>query len=99
MGASFTRKVTAPRSWWRIGDAARFVGVDEHVIRFWCEEFPGEVRPHRSASGQRWYGPEQIAKLTAIRELLHVELYTIAGAKRQLRLAREREQAGRVSVG
>jgi DNA-binding transcriptional MerR regulator len=92
MGASFTRKVMVARSWWRIGDAARFVGVDEHVIRYWCDEFSAEIRPHRSAKGQRWYGPEQIAKLRLIRELLHVELYTIAGAKRQLRLAREREQ-------
>lgn len=81
-----------PSGWWRIADAARMVGVAEHVLRYWCDEFKGYIRTPRSKSNQRWFTLDDVDKFKRVRELLYVELYTIAGAKRQLRLAAEREK-------
>ena len=67
----------------RIGEVARMLGVKPHVVRYWEQEFG--VRPLRSKSCQRVYNWSQLQKLLEIRRLLKVELYTIAGAKRQLR--------------
>ncbi len=68
----------------RIGELAKSLEVQPHVIRYWETEFG--VASDRSKSGQRVYTPQQASRLRMIRWLLHVELYTIAGAKRQLRL-------------
>lgn len=77
---------------YRIGEVARWLGVDTHVVRFWEEQFGARyLGPlERTRSGQRVYSRRNAVALGAIRELLYVELYTIAGAKRQLRLADER---------
>lgn len=73
----------------RIGDLARWLDVDTHVIRFWQDEFKAFTRVFRSRSGQRWYSREQCELFREIQRLLHTELYTIEGAKRQLRLRRQ----------
>ena len=78
--------------WWRIGDVATLLGTETHVIRYWESEFAWYLKPPRSKTGQRWYGREHIERLEEVKRLLYVERYTIEGAKRQLRLAAERER-------
>lgn len=79
------------KPWHRIGEVARWLGVDPHVLRYWETEFKSEIgRLERARSGQRIYSRRNCVTLAVIKELLYVELYTIAGAKRQLRLAAER---------
>lgn len=91
----------ANKHYFRIGEIARWLDEEAHVLRFWEEQFgrllTGDVA--RSRRGQRNYTRAQAISFAAIQELLRVELYTIEGAKRRLRLAREREQSARVSVG
>ena len=70
------------RVWYRIGDVARLLDEDTHVIRFWESEL--RLRAPRSAKGQRWYTEKHLAKLRLVRWLLREELYTIDGARRQL---------------
>jgi DNA-binding transcriptional MerR regulator len=70
--------------WFRIGAVAQTVGVKPHVIRFWETEFKRWVRPERSSRGQRVYSRRDVERLVRIRDLLHVEGYTIRGAKRRL---------------
>lgn len=87
------------KPWYRIGEVARWLDVEPYVIRYWETEFGFWVRPERGRakneqSRQRIYSRRHLVMLATIRELLYVELYTIAGAKRQLRLANERRQAG-----
>lgn len=82
---------------YRIGEIARWLDVPTHVIRFWEEEFGARyLGPiERSKSGQRVYSRRNAIAFGAIKELLHVELYTHAGAKRQLdRVAGELRSAG-----
>lgn len=70
--------------YFRIGEVSDLVGVDTHVLRFWESEFP-IIRPHRTKSNQRLYRKKDIEALLQIRELLHNQGYTIAGAQKILR--------------
>jgi DNA-binding transcriptional MerR regulator len=55
----------APR--YRIGEAARLVGVSASALRLW--ERQGLVRPERSASGYRTYGDEDVARLRQVQSM------------------------------
>ena len=66
----------------RIGETASLVGVEPHVLRYWESEF--RMRPQRSASGQRMYRRRDITRFLRIRQLLHDEGFTIAGARKAL---------------
>lgn len=68
--------------YFRIGEVAQIVGVDAHVLRYWESEF--RLKPHRSASGQRLYRKQDLARFLRIKTLLHDEGYTIAGARKIL---------------
>ena len=77
-------KVLIPtRIYFRIGDVAEILGVKPYVIRFWETEFPF-VAPEKASSGQRVYRRPQIEGLVLIKQLLHVERYSIEGAKKKL---------------
>lgn len=68
--------------YFRIGEVADLVGVEAHVLRYWETEF--RLRPARSASGQRLYRKSDLARFLRVRQLLHEEGYTIAGARKLL---------------
>ena len=69
-------------SLYRIGEAADLVGVQRHVLRYWETEF--DVAPKRSATGHRMYTSHDVAAFLRIRQLLHDEGFTIAGARKAL---------------
>src|SRR4051812_17546448 len=71
------------RIYFRIGDVAEILGVKPYVIRFWETEFPF-VAPDKATSGQRVYRRSQIESLVLVKHLLHVERYSIEGAKKKL---------------
>lgn len=71
------------RIYFRIGDVAQLVGVKPYVIRFWEGEFPF-LAPDKATSGQRVYRRTQIESLVLVKHLLHVERYSIEGAKKKL---------------
>ena len=68
--------------YFRIGEVADIVGVEAHVLRYWESEF--RLRPARSSSGQRLYRKGDLARFLRVRQLLHEEGYTIAGARKLL---------------
>lgn len=77
-------KILIPnRVFFRIGDVAEILGVKPYVIRFWESEFPF-VAPDKASSGQRVYRRSQIESLVLVKHLLHVERYSIEGAKKKL---------------
>ncbi len=71
------------RTFFRIGDVAKILGVKPYVIRFWEGEFPF-LAPDKANSGQRVYRRAQIESLILVKHLLHVERYSIEGAKKKL---------------
>ncbi|NLY41319.1 MAG: MerR family transcriptional regulator [Desulfovibrionales bacterium] len=68
---------------YRIGRAAKRVGVEPYVLRFWEQEFP-HLRPDRSTKGQRFYTEEHVRQFQYIRRLLHEEKLTIKGVRQKL---------------
>lgn len=68
----------------RIGEAARLVGVEPYVLRFWETQFPA-LRPRHSRSKHRFYEQSDIETLKLIKRLLHEERFTIAGAKKHMK--------------
>ncbi|AWN35567.1 MerR family transcriptional regulator [Methylobacterium radiodurans] len=67
-----------------ISEVSEALDVPQHVLRFWETRF-GQVRPLKRAGGRRYYRPEDVALIAGIRQLLHVQRYTIQGAQRVLR--------------
>ena len=78
--------------YFRIGEVAELVGVEPHVLRYWESEF--RLRPHRSGSGQRLYRKQDVARFLRVKQLLHDEGYTIAGARKLLQDGEEPVPAG-----
>jgi DNA-binding transcriptional MerR regulator len=68
----------------KIGEAARIIGGEAYVLRFWETQFPF-LRPRHSRSKHRYYDEKSLDSLRLIRRLLHSEGYTIAGAKKHIR--------------
>ena len=57
----------------RIGDAAAAAGTTPRALRFY-EERGLLPPPRRTATGQRRYGPDEVARVRVIRELLGLGL-------------------------
>ncbi|WP_243547006.1 MerR family transcriptional regulator [Pseudodesulfovibrio tunisiensis] len=68
---------------YKIGQAARKIGVKPYVLRFWEGEFE-EIQPIRTESGQRLYTVETLEVISEIKRLLYDEGLTIEGAKKKL---------------
>jgi DNA-binding transcriptional MerR regulator len=78
------------RLYFKIGDVARICGVETYVLRFWETQF-SQLRPNKSGSGQRLYRRRDVEMALKIKHLVHIEGYTLAGA----RLALQQSQATR----
>ena len=71
------------KSYFRIGEVSRILGVEPHVVRYWESEFK-TIKPVRTNSDQRLYKKKDVEELAIIRHLLYSEQFTIAGAKKRL---------------
>ena len=77
----------------KIGEVAELAGVEQHVLRYWEDEFE-TLRPKKNRSGQRLYEKKDVDLILEIQRLLYLEKYTIAGAKKKA----EGEQEKKISV-
>jgi DNA-binding transcriptional MerR regulator len=68
----------------RIGEVSEIVGVKPHVLRYWEEEF-GILKPMKTRGAHRQYRRRDVELALMIRELIHEEGFTIAGARRRMR--------------
>ena len=73
--------VKGPNAFRTISEAAEAVGAPQHVLRFWETKF-AFVTPVKRAGGRRFYRPQDVVVLKAIRRLLHDEGLTIKGVQR-----------------
>ena len=71
----------SPHAFRTISEAAEAVGAPQHALRFWETKFPF-VTPVKRAGGRRFYRPQDVVVLKAIRRLLHDEGLTIKGVQR-----------------
>lgn len=68
----------------KIGEAAKALGVEAYVLRFWETQF-SFLRPRHTHSKHRFYAPQDLRTLRLIKRLLHEERFTIEGAKKYIR--------------
>jgi DNA-binding transcriptional MerR regulator len=80
------------KSYFRIGEVSKLLGVAPYVIRYWESEFKS-IRPMRAKSDQRLYRKKDVEELMAIKELLYSEKFTISGAKKRLTEIKEQVEA------
>jgi len=71
------------RLYFKIGDVARICSVETYVLRFWETQFP-QLKPNKSGSGQRLYRRRDVELALNIKQLVHAEGYTLAGARQVL---------------
>jgi DNA-binding transcriptional MerR regulator len=71
------------RLYFKIGDVARICHVETYVLRFWETQFP-QLKPNKSGTGQRLYRRNDVELAIRIKQLVHGEGYTIAGARQAL---------------
>jgi DNA-binding transcriptional MerR regulator len=67
-----------------IGEVAEELDLPQHVLRFWETKFT-QIRPVKRVGGRRYYRPDDVQLVAAIRVLLYSEGYTIRGVQRILK--------------
>ena len=80
-GTSITDK--DPAALRTIGEVASLLGLRQHVLRYWEEQF-SQLRPLKRTGGRRYYRPEDVSLIETIDRLVHREGYTLKGAQRAL---------------
>jgi DNA-binding transcriptional MerR regulator len=73
----------APDALRTIGEVAKAMGIRQHVLRYWEEQFP-MLEPVKRSGGRRYYRPEDIALIATIDRLVHREGYTLRGARKAI---------------
>ncbi|MBU0865233.1 MAG: MerR family transcriptional regulator [Alphaproteobacteria bacterium] len=66
-----------------IGELADRIGVPTHVLRYWETRFP-QLKPLQRSGRRRYYRAEDVALAERIHHLLHVQGFTVEGARKAL---------------
>ena len=74
----------SPNAFRTISEAADEVGAPQHVLRFWETKFDF-ITPLKRAGGRRFYRPQDVVVLKAVKRLLHEDGLTIKGVQRLYR--------------
>ncbi len=77
-----------------IGEVAAALGIRQHILRYWEQQFP-TLRPLKRSGGRRLYRPQDVALLSTIDRLVNCEGYTLKGAKA---LLAERDAPARSAI-
>lgn len=70
----------APDAMRTIGEVGAALGIKQHILRYWEQQFP-MLRPLKRSGGRRLYRPQDVDLLCTIDRLVNREGYTLKGAK------------------
>jgi DNA-binding transcriptional MerR regulator len=87
----------APDALRTIGELSRALGIRQHVLRYWEDQFP-QLQPLKRSGGRRHYRPEDVALVATIDRLVHQEGYTLKGARMALEGAGAERVAAAVTL-
>ncbi len=73
----------APDALRTIGEVATALGIRQHVLRYWEEQFP-MLKPIKRSGGRRYYRPEDVQLVATIDRLVHQQGYTLRGARQAI---------------
>ncbi len=68
-----------------INEVSKLLDVPAHTLRYWEKQFPTAIKPTTGAGGRRYYRPETVDTLRAIRELLYDKGMTLAGVRKLIK--------------
>jgi DNA-binding transcriptional MerR regulator len=88
----------SPDAFRTISEVAQSLDLPQHVLRFWESRFP-QIRPLKRGGGRRYYRPDDIELLSAIKRLLYGEGYTIKGVQRLFKEQGARGFAAKAQTG
>jgi len=71
----------SPDAFRTISEVADDLGLPQHVLRFWETRF-SQIKPMKRTGGRRYYRPDDVELVRAIKTLLYGEGYTIKGVQR-----------------
>eukprot|EP01037_Dinobryon_pediforme_P013803 gene13803-13919_t len=74
----------SPEAFRTISEVGVDLNIPQHVLRFWETRFT-QIRPLKRSGGRRYYRPEDVELIKAIRHLLYGQGYTIRGVQRILK--------------
>jgi len=83
----------SPEAFRTISEVGADLDIPQHVLRFWETRF-SQIRPLKRTGGRRYYRPDDVDLIKAIRNLLYGQGYTIRGVQRILK-----EQGVKAVVG
>jgi len=66
-----------------IGEVSKALGIRQHVLRYWEEQFPS-LQPVKRSGGRRYYRRDDVALVVEINRLVHEEGYTLRGARKAI---------------
>ena len=81
---SASKHAKSPNAFRTISEVADGIGIPQHVLRFWESKF-SQIKPMKRGGGRRYYRPEDVEIIEAIRRLFHDDGYAIKGAQKLLR--------------
>ncbi len=73
----------ADKEYFSIKEVADMLELQPYVLRYWEKEF-SILRPKRNRVGRRYYTKKDVDIVRMIRNILHDQGYTIAGAKKKI---------------
>jgi len=71
--------------YYKINEVSRITGLKPYVLRYWETEFD-QLKPQKDVNDQRRYRKQDIDLIRKIKTLLYEERFTIAGARKKLRV-------------
>ena len=74
----------SPEAFRTISEVADELDLPQHVLRFWETRFP-QIKPLKRGGNRRYYRPDDVELLRAIKFLLYDEGLTIKGVQKMLR--------------
>lgn len=66
-----------------IAEVSKIFDENQHTLRFWERSFP-ILKPMHSSTYRRYYREKDLQIIKVIKSLLRDDLYSMAGAKKQL---------------
>lgn len=71
----------SPDAFRTISEVAEDLDLPQHVLRFWETRF-SQIRPMKRTGGRRYYRPDDVELVRAIKSLLYGQGYTIKGVQK-----------------
>src|SRR6056300_837303 len=83
--------------YYSIGEVAELFNLSNSLLRYWEGEFT-ELKPRKNRKGDRQFTVKDIEQIAVIHSLVKERGFTIDGARKEMKLMKEKEKAPRPIV-